>query len=270
MRSACGRAMAAALLLAAPAAAQSPATGVLEARTRAFFQAVRADSRDRAAAFFPRGGHWSWVQTLRMSSTPTVLRVSTWRFPAAETMRAISLGGPVCNSVDQGSGHSGPFEESFGMQVRIHDEQDWRRVRGNRFVPPGESARSPIFVEWRREGGAWVVSAIGDQTVAAAVAPRAPRPEVIQRSTRPIDSEVYATATEWLGGYHPIEFEGDRYQKYGVPREIDPALLSRIGHRDRVPVYVRKGEEAVPEVLYVLTGPSTFQPYMGRRSPPCQ
>lgn len=258
---------AAALLLVLPAPARSQA---LEARTRAFFEAVRADSRERVAEFFPRRGGWSWVQTLRMESTPTVIRVSTWRFPAAETRRAIGQGGPFCNSIDQGSGHSGPFEESFGMQVRIHDEEDWRRVRGSRFVPPGESARSPIFVEWRREGGAWVVSSIGDQTVSAAVAARRPRPGMIQRSTHPVPNEMYAPETEWFDSYHPIVFEEDRYIKYGLPREIDIALLSRIGHRDRVPVYVEKGYEAAPEVIYVLTGPSTFQPYEGRRSPPCQ
>ena len=255
----------AALVLAAPAQSQA-----LEARTRAFFEAVRADSRERVLEFFPRAGDWSWVRTLRMDSGPTVLRVSTWRFPAAETLRAIGRGGPFCNSIDQGSGHSGPFEESFGMQVRMHDEKDWPRVRGNRFVPPGESGRSPIFVEWRREGGAWVISSIGDQTVSAAVAPRPPRPGMIQRSTRPVPNEMYATETEWFGSYHPIVFEEDRYIKYGLPREIDLALLSRIGHRDRVPVYVEKGYEAAPPIIYVLTGPSTFQPYEGRRSPPCQ
>ena len=37
----------------------------------------------------------------------------------------------------------------------------WRRVGGNRFVPPGAPASSPIFVEWRREGDAWVVAAAG-------------------------------------------------------------------------------------------------------------
>jgi hypothetical protein len=51
----------------------------------------------------------------------------------------------------------------FAHQV-MHRGTGWRRVRGNRFVPPGASASSAIFVEWRREGDRWVVSAFGDET----------------------------------------------------------------------------------------------------------
>ncbi|HEX9939091.1 MAG TPA: hypothetical protein VGB15_18255 [Longimicrobium sp.] len=48
----------------------------------------------------------------------------------------------------------------------------WRPVSPTRFVPPGAGASSPTFVEWRREGGRWVIAAFGEETFA-----RDPLPE---------------------------------------------------------------------------------------------
>jgi hypothetical protein len=51
----------------------------------------------------------------------------------------------------------------FAHQVMMRGVE-WRRVSGTRFVPPGETAASAIFVEWRREGSKWVVSSFGDES----------------------------------------------------------------------------------------------------------
>ncbi|HEX8244638.1 MAG TPA: hypothetical protein VF541_14125 [Longimicrobium sp.] len=59
----------------------------------------------------------------------------------------------------------------FAHQVMMRDRGPsspgplrWRRVRGNRFVPVGDPNSAGFFVEWRREGGRWVVSAFGDES----------------------------------------------------------------------------------------------------------
>ena len=68
------------------------------------------------------------------------------------------------------------FEEVSGLDVEaqpigrlshqvMHRGTGWRRVRGgSRFVPRDAPDDSPLFVEWRREGGTWVVSAVGDES----------------------------------------------------------------------------------------------------------
>ncbi|HEV3051793.1 MAG TPA: hypothetical protein VGX50_15915, partial [Longimicrobium sp.] len=146
------------------AAAQKGAAGAtLDARMQAFVREIPREPNDALAAFFPRRGDWTWVQTIRDMERGRPPRSGVWRFPAAETVRAIGAEGPACLSFDIGF-EVGPYEGRLGMQTLIH-EGPWRRVGGSRFVPPGASDRSTVFVEWRREDGEWVVSTIGDEDV---------------------------------------------------------------------------------------------------------
>lgn len=42
----------------------------------------------------------------------------------------------------------------------IPDRRMWTKVKGNKFVPPGDSPASGTFVRWRREAGRWVIDEI--------------------------------------------------------------------------------------------------------------
>ncbi|HEX2205154.1 MAG TPA: hypothetical protein VHG91_17715 [Longimicrobium sp.] len=131
-------------------------SGELDQRMHAFLQAV-GQSADSAAAYFPSGGDWTYAHTSHRDDGD---RVEVWRFPASQAQQAIRRG-PLRRvfSIDY---HAQPVG-LFAHQV-MHRGTEWRRVRGNRYVPPGASASSPVFVEWRREGDAWVVSSLGDES----------------------------------------------------------------------------------------------------------
>lgn len=258
-----------ALLLAA--AAPSPAQqaepratdAALAERMGAFLRLMKEDSRDSMAVFFPRRGDWTWVQTRRDPQTGARIGTGVWRFPAAETLRAIGAGGPVCSSFDQPYGEFGPFEGFLGMRVRAQPT-GWRRVDGSRFVPPGESPRSSAFVEWRREDGAWVLSAFGDDAVPFTEPAGVPR-SMIVRDTLPLPAGGdFAAEADW------ITFEGYRYVKHGQPRKVDAKDLSRLGRFGRVPVFVPRGHLTAPELLYVPVRPGEYQPYEAVRPQPCR
>lgn len=256
---------------AAPLAAQSAGDTVsLEGRTRAFFHQIREGQRAGIAAFFPRRGEWSWV-----SSTPWRdggSRTGVWRFRGEEALPAMSAGGPLCGTFGgmYAYGHFGPSETVFGMQVRMHREP-WRRVRGTRFVPRGEPHDSPTFVEWRREDGRWVVSAFGDRPHYR-YEPRVlgePRGTIVPDPVITPSPPRYAAETEWFRQNQPISLGWTRYIKYGLPRPLDPAVLSRIGILGRVVIYAERGKSRRPAVLYVPVNASDYQPYEGHVSEPC-
>ena len=155
---------------ASTAAAQDPRAGAagpaesLAARNAAFLATVRDRGAAEIAAFFPRSGE---VRYLHTQHEKVGDRAGAWRFPADGVRRAIE---------------NGPLRDSFQIQVErqpiglfAHQVMirgvGWRRVGGTRFVPPGARAASPTFVEWRREGTRWVVSAFGDETFGSAPLP---------------------------------------------------------------------------------------------------
>jgi hypothetical protein len=252
-----------------PATESAGDTASLDGRMRAFFEQVREESRPGAAAFFPRRGDWSWVR-----STPQrdgSLRAGVWRFHGEEALPAMSAGGPLCGTFGGRYGHYGPVETVFGMQVKMHEEP-WRRVRGTRFVPPGEREDSPTFVEWRREDGRWVVSAFGDRPGYEYV-PHVlgePRSMIVRDLVATPSPPLYATETEWFRNNQPISLGRNRYVKYGPPRPIPPAELSRFGLLGRVVIYVERGTSGDPDTLYVPMNASDYQPYMGNAaSRPC-
>lgn len=140
------------------AAAPSP-----ERRMEAFLAAVMRKKPDSIAAFFPLTGTFSFTRTTHQRDGS---RTGVWRFPGANALAAISAGGPLHRAFTLNPhGHPvGPFFHQVVLR-----EGRWRRIGGNRFVPPDAPASSPIFVEWRREGDTWVVAAFGDEIYGAGV-----------------------------------------------------------------------------------------------------
>ncbi|HEU0016370.1 MAG TPA: hypothetical protein VFQ45_22005 [Longimicrobium sp.] len=155
------RAVAGVLALIAVAAAWAPVRAGqdgLDARARGFLEAVRTHRRnaERIAAYFPREGEWRYVHTRHTAGGASV---GVWRFPAGETLRAIQ--GPLVMSFDL-------HVEGQRVGTLVHQlllrGSEWRRVRGTRFVPRDAPAGSAIYVQWRRESGAWVIDEIGDES----------------------------------------------------------------------------------------------------------
>jgi len=46
----------------------------------------------------------------------------------------------------------------------VPDSRMWIRVKGNKFVPPGNEISSHTYVRWRKEGGRWVIDEISYAT----------------------------------------------------------------------------------------------------------
>jgi hypothetical protein len=229
----------------------------LAARNEAFLRAIERSPRDTVATFFPRRGDWTWVETTE--GAPSGHVTSVHRFGASETLRAISRGGPVCNSFWIPGG-IGPVETVLSMRV-LRNGTRWRRVAGNRFVPPGESARSPVFVQWRLEGGRWVVSSFGDVDMwFPRVIGRLPRDTVVR------GAPGYAAGESWYVNNDPFIFEAWQYVKYGLPRQVADSLLVRVGHRGTMSIYARKGDTDAPDDLYLPIAPGEFQPYQAAES----
>jgi hypothetical protein len=131
----------------------------LPGRAAALLYALRWEGKlDSIRAFFPRTGHWTYVHTSHEADGD---RRGIWRFPGSETPRVIDYGGPIPHVFT--INHHGQPIGLLVHQVMLRGAE-WRRVAGNRYVPPGASARSPTFIEWRREGDSWVVSALGDES----------------------------------------------------------------------------------------------------------
>ncbi len=130
----------------------------LKERADAFLRAVRRTNADSIAVFFPREADWTYVHTAHHRDGD---RTAIRRFRGAESLAAIRLRGPLWASFEI-QYESQPIG-LFAHQVMLRG-RGWRRVRGNRFVPPGAPASSPIFVEWRREGDQWVIAAFGDES----------------------------------------------------------------------------------------------------------
>jgi hypothetical protein len=254
---------------AAPAAAQP----VLEGRMRAFARAVEEEGIDSVAAYFPRRGTWTWVLTTHAAARGD--HVGLWRFDAAQTLRAIQEGGPVCESFAR-RGHTGVVGVLIN-EMGEHPRRRWRRVRGNRFVPPRASAGSPIFVEWRREDGRWVVSAFGDERWIGPPLLGVER----TRGTRdslpgeplmaPIPAEgPHAGRAGWYLRDEPIIFDDLTLFKYGPPRTLRPGDVERIGSLDGVGLYQEAGATGLASVVYVPVGPGfTFHAYQAEGSEPC-
>jgi hypothetical protein len=251
------------LLVAAPRArAQPSAARVPQARMDAFVGATQEFERDTLLGFFPRAGTWTWERTTHERGRPDV--VGRWRFRTDELLRALEFPGPLCTSFTLG-GDAIPLH-SFTWITHEHPGR-WRRVGENRFVPPGASARSRTFVQWRREEGRWVVDAFGNEVWRApavlgietnAVRPgRGGPPEF-----PPPPEDGVAAGRAWYEANEAIVAEGEWLIKYGMPRRIEAELLRRYGFVYGVPAYREAGTSGTPEVLYLpVDRNGLFQPY---------
>ncbi len=141
-------------VVASEAAAQRPSAS-LEARMREFMATVHRRPVDSAAVFFPRTGTFDYVLTSHYEDRSVR---GIWRFPAADALAAIR--GPLRSSFT--INYEGQRIGTLSHQV-MERGREWRRVPGNRFVPPGATAASAAFVEWRKEGSEWVVASFGDE-----------------------------------------------------------------------------------------------------------
>lgn len=131
----------------------------LEGRNCAFLRAVRENAtpaqRGRVVAFLPRTGDLTYVTTIQDDRPIRAER----RFPAGGWDAV--LDGPLKDVLDT-------YQQIQPVGTLSHQlifrGTAWRRVGDStRFVPPGAADDSPLFVEWRREGDAWVVSIVGDE-----------------------------------------------------------------------------------------------------------
>jgi hypothetical protein len=252
------------LLVCVPslAAAQTAPAGLRE-RMDAFAAALREqEPMMRIASFFQREGEWELVRTPnRVAPGAAVVRT---RFAAGTTQAAISEGGEVCESFGGVTGDVGAYEGTLVSQA--HTPRRWRYVGHHRFVPPGAVAESPIFVEWIRENGSWVITRIGEEygympRVIGRTAMGAVTRDTTAGNALPLERRV-ARGHAWFEGSGPVDVDGHWYYKYGLPRRIEAGLVARFGSIGMVPVFVEAPASPQPEVMYVLTGHDEYQPYM--------
>lgn len=258
-------------LIAATAPCLAQGGVVPAARMEAFLRGVESEPDTGLAAYFPRHGDWTWVRTLRYEDGRRA-GVGVWRFGGTETLRVIGKGGPACGSFDVGDGHFGPPAGSLASH--LFAEKRWRRVRGNRFVPPDASASSPVFVEWRREDGEWVVASFGDERIYAPRLLGVTAGDISRDTSLVPEGAGYAAGERWYVQNEPLRLEGGpRYVKVGLPRRIPEqqgVVLQRFGVVGRVSFYAEAGfGDAPPEVLYAAVSPGQFQPYNGFAARSC-
>lgn len=260
-------------LIAAPSGLHSQAqrseprrestTAGLRERMRAFLHAVEEGNDTVVASFFPSEGEWTWVHT---THSPSAARVGIWRFRGSETLAAMSECGPLFRSFLYN-----PHGQPIGsIRYWVMDPTDpWRHAGGQRFVPPA-SAREEIsdhlprpaaFVQWRIERGRWVVSAFGDESVAAH---RRVGPTASGARHPPAGSlvaPVYAEGLTWYQEHQPLQVEGHRYVKYGIPRPLEPSQLEPFSWHGPVQIFVERGRVSRPDIIYVPASADTYQPY---------
>jgi hypothetical protein len=201
-----------------------------------------------------------------------MLRPGIWTFPPSITRQVLDRGGPACDSFDPPweGGEFGPDPGLLTARV-AYSPRGWRRVRGNRFVPPGEPARSPIFVEWRREGERWVISVFGDEPTYLPHLAGREVSFVEPDTTLPLPTpEAYLTNEPWYVNNQAITFRGHRYVKYGGLRSRGTEQLVRVGHVGRIAVYTTPGQPGDPEWIFFPAGPGLYQTYEGFIPPPCR
>ncbi|HET7230203.1 MAG TPA: hypothetical protein VFJ16_09385 [Longimicrobium sp.] len=261
------------LVSAVPALAQKTDSSLVpRARMQAFLRSIEGGDLEEILGYFPRQGEWAWVQTWFDEYDHRLPRTGAWRFPASSTRKVLDRGGPACSSFDRFL-EGGEFGTHPGwLTAQVHDApRGWRRVRRNRFVPPANPANSSVYVEWRREAGAWVVSSFGDEQVyfpnLAGSVVSTVMPDTSLRLPIP---EAYLTNESWYVKNENITFEGHLYTKYGTTRSVESQQLTRIGRAGRVAAYVSREDPNVHDVIYFPVGPGLYQAYQGFIPPGCR
>lgn len=249
----------------------------LLARTRAFLHAVENDTIEAVRGYFPRRGDWTWISTEHGPGFPR--REGRWRFPGAETLRAIWNGAPVCESLRQAGGEYGPQAGTLADALMEHGSA-WRHVRGTRFAPRASSRRRYTYVEWRREDGRWVIATLADEVflyrhpaqrpvLGHPLVPAARREVSLLRPGVFAPTQGYAGGEPWYEQHLPIEFDGYRYLKYGLPRPIADHELARVGSLGRIGLYREAGTTGTPAHLYVPVRSGEYVPFQTFGPYPC-
>jgi len=259
--------------LASRAQAQAAARGQagVRARMAECLRSLPEDGpTDTTRRFFPTTGDWSYTHTVHESGGGT--RIQRWIFPAAQTSLLFGYDQDVKVDPVRGSFEADPHGQTYGLLISIVNEswqRRWRLVGRNRFVPPGAPASSPVFVEWRRELGRWVISAFGDERYCEPRRLGYERGEVAPVRRLPAPAKpAYAASERWYLDSNLLRFDGQRYARYGQPRELQPGDLEQVGWKDDVRVYVEKGQAHLRLVLYVPVAPDIYQPYQAFGSGP--
>jgi len=129
----------------------------LAATNKAFLDAVQSQDGERVSSFFPKQGTFTYTYLYHARSGDSLREE---RFAAAEARREIIEGSlseslaPATHSIGVGTLYS---------ETALRGTEEWVRVDATRFVPRSRGQSSAIYVEWRREGGRWVISAFGDE-----------------------------------------------------------------------------------------------------------
>jgi len=72
----------------------------------------------------------------------------------------------------------------------------------------------------------------------------------------------YAAQKRWYRDSRPVQFNGFKYVKYGLPRVLGTFDIVRIGEYDGVGVYVENGTQGRPDIIYIpVRFGCEFQPY---------
>jgi hypothetical protein len=254
---------------AVPGAAQ-PAE--LRSRVDEFVTALREmEPMEKIAGFFPSRGVWDLVET--PDKVAPGARVGRRRFGPEHTLKAIREGGPLCGSFGGVRGDVAAREGVLVGQVQTNKGR-WVHAGGNRFVPSGKGARSPIFLEWTREDGRWVIARVGEESwhsprVLGGPAWPAVRRNLVAGAGLPIE-RTFASTTRWYADHLPIRVDGWVLHKYGYPRALSADEVERFGSIGLVPVFVERDLGRTPEVVYVLTGIGEYQPYQNMVNSTCR
>lgn len=218
---------------------------------------------DTTRRFFPTTGDWSYTHTVHLAGGGT--RIQRWVFPAAQTSLLFGFDKGVKVDPVRESFQADPHGQTYGLLISIIETtgRRWRLAGRNRFVPPGAPVSSPVFVEWRREHGQWVISAFGDERHCSPRLRGYVRGDVVAARTLPEPAQpAYAANEGWYVNNEILRFDVRRYAKYGLPREIQRGELEQLGWKDDVRVYVEKGASELPLVVYLPTAPGMYQPYL--------
>jgi hypothetical protein len=77
----------------------------------------------------------------------------------------------------------------------------------------------------------------------------------------PIERAPYLAGADWYAHNEMVEFEHRRYVRYGTPRVVRPAPLTRVGEFRDIPLFA-ESRSAAYRVVYALVDPGcTFQPF---------
>jgi len=224
----------------------------------------RHHGRADLAGWFPRRGDWTWVVT-RYPLGHAPGHAGLRRFAAAQTLSALEPGGPSCDSFGA--------EGSMVLGALVTYTQDelgstWRQVGATRFVPPGDPPDSPVFVQWRREDGRWVIDAYGDEWRFPRVAGIGVEEIVPVRARTPLrlplaDTARLAAGAGWFESRRAIPGAGRSYWPLDdPPRRIENRPLVHFGTVRGVAAYAEPGAGPAPAVLYVpLDRTGTFHVY---------